>query len=71
LEIDDFAYSQGKINIRHPNGLVERVVVAGPTQVAVGISPLGAANDSDGDGLDDVVTQMTLLNLMGNSSLDR
>src|SRR3989442_132254 len=51
------------------NGQVERVIVAGPTQVQVDIDPAtGLAADTDANGLDDVPTLMTLLNLMGNSS---
>ena len=69
-EVDYFSYSQGKINIRHPDGHIERVIVAGPTRVEVGLSDAdGFAADTDGDGLDQVPTLMTDLNLMGNSSL--
>src|SRR2546427_10422626 len=39
VETDDFGYSQGKINLLYPNGQVERVIVAGPTQVKVDIDP--------------------------------
>src|SRR5207245_920278 len=69
VETDDFGYSQGKINLLYPNGQIERVIVAGPTQVKVNIDPAtGFAADTDGNGLDQVPTMMTLLNLMGNSS---
>src|SRR5438552_40220 len=69
VETDDFGYSQGKINLLYPNGQVERVIVAGPTQVKVDIDPAtGLAADTDFNGLDQVPTLMTLLNLMGNSS---
>jgi len=69
VETDDFGYSQGKINLLYPNGQIERVIVAGPTQVKVNIDPAtGLAADTDGNGLDQVPTMMTLLNLMGNSS---
>src|SRR5258708_30154756 len=52
-----------------PNGQREWVIVAGPTQVKVNIDPAtGLAADTDGNGLDQVPTMMTLLNLMGNSS---
>jgi hypothetical protein len=69
-EVDYFSYSQGKINIRHPDGHIERVIVAGPTRVEVGLNDAdGFAADTDGDGLDQVPTHMTDLNLMGNSSL--
>jgi len=68
-ERDFFSYSVGKINIRHPNGQIERVIVAGPTEVMVDVPPNGAAADTDGDGLDQVPTEMTALSLLGNSSL--
>src|SRR6266700_2529635 len=69
VETDDFGYSQGKINLLYPNQQIERVIVAGPTQVKVDIDPAtGFAADTDGNGLDQVPTMMTLLNLMGNSS---
>src|SRR6185503_8123469 len=67
-EVDYFSYSQGKINLRGPNG-IERIIVAGPTRVEVCISDAdGFAADTDGDGLDQVPTLMTDLNLMGSSS---
>src|SRR6266852_7455629 len=69
VETDDFGYSQGKINLLYPNQQIERVIVAGPTRVKVDIDPAtGLAADTDGNGLDDVPTMMTLLNLVGNSS---
>jgi hypothetical protein len=68
-ERDFFSYTQGKINIRHPDGRIERVIVAGPTEVLVCIPPNGAAADTDGDGLDQVPMEMVDLRLLGNSSL--
>jgi hypothetical protein len=68
-ERDSFTYTQGKINLRNPNGQIERVIVAGPTEVLVNIPPNGAAADTDGNGLDEVPMEMTSLNLAGNSSL--
>src|SRR4030095_3117590 len=56
-EHDFFSYSQGKINIRKPDGTIERVIVAGPTEVTVCIDDTdGLAADTDGDGLDQVPT---------------
>src|SRR4030095_3093152 len=69
-ETDYFSYSQGKINIRHPNGQIERGIVAGPTEVQVGLNDAdGLAAATDGNGLDQVPTEMTQLMLQGNSSL--
>jgi hypothetical protein len=73
-ETDYFSYSQGKINLRLPNGQIERVIVAGPTTVEVCIDDRpgagqGRAADLDGDGLEEVPTEMTQLMLAGNSPL--
>jgi hypothetical protein len=62
-ERDYFTYSQGKINLLIGTQ-VERVLVGGPTEVRW-TSANGEASDADNDGLDDVRTRITGLNLMG------
>src|SRR5260221_5886979 len=70
VEKDSFTYSQGKINLQYPDGRIERLIVAGPTKVEVGLDDsTGFAADTDGNGLDDVPTTMTLLNLFGYSTM--
>src|SRR5439155_13877053 len=64
-----FSFSQGKINLQFGvGGPIERVLVSGPTEVQVCIDPSGLAADLNGNGLDEVPTVMTLLQLTGNSS---
>ena len=70
VETDYFSYSQGKLNLLFPDGRIERVSVGGPTRVEVEINECtGKAADNDRNGLDEVNTTMTLLNLVGSSSL--
>jgi len=69
IEIDRFPVTYAQITLALPNGGTEVVNLAGPTVVEVGIAPSGQASDSNGDGLDDVASEMTLLDLNGNSSL--
>jgi hypothetical protein len=67
-EVDDFSYSLAKIVLRYPDGSTEQVVLAGPAQATVCIPPNGQAADTDGDGRDQVPTQLTGLMLQGNST---
>jgi|GEM_PF-3499819 len=68
-EVDVFPISLAQITIATPNGGTEVVSLAGPSTVEVLIGLNGQASDSDGDGLDDVQTEMTQLDLKGTSSL--
>jgi hypothetical protein len=68
-EIDIFPVSFAQITLALPNGGTETVSLAGPTTVEVGVPPTGQATDTDGDGLDQVATEMTQLDLRGTSSL--
>jgi len=68
-EIDIFPISFAQITLALPNGGSEIVSLAGPTTVEVAIPPGGQARDTDGDGLDQVTTEMTRLDLKGNSSM--
>jgi HYR domain len=67
-EIDVFDYSLAKITLEYPGGANERITLAGPSTVKVCVTPQGGAADTDGDGLDQVPTEMTQLELHGNSS---
>jgi hypothetical protein len=69
VEIDNFPNTTAQITLTYASGLTETVNLQGPTTVEVNIPPSGAAGDSDGNGLDDVSTEMTLMNLTGNSSM--
>jgi len=51
-----------------PNGQNETVQMSGPTRVVVDVPPNGQAIDHDGNGLEDVNSEMTDLVLTGKSS---
>ncbi len=70
-ETDVFEHTIGSMDIKFPDGSIETVFVCGPTIVEVFFEGLaeGTAYDDDGDGLDDVLTRMTQLELTGNSSI--
>jgi len=68
-EIDLFPISLAQITLTKPDGGTEVVNLSGPTRVEVAVGANGQARDSDGDGLDDVATEMTELDLRGISSL--
>jgi hypothetical protein len=68
-EIDDFLFSRAQVTLRLPSGQSENIILVGPTRVEVGIPPSGNAVDTDGDGLEQVVTEMVRLELVGSSSL--
>ena len=65
-EVDVFDISVGGLTLLTPWG-PEVINVTGPTTVVVSFEGAqeGDANDDDGDGLDDVATRMTELNLTG------
>ncbi len=72
IETDTFNMSQAKVTLEYPpsmGGGTETVLLNGPTTVQVYIPPSGQAADTDGNGLDQVPTEMTLLSLTGMSSL--
>ncbi len=69
VEVDHFPNTTAQITLQHPSGQSETVLLAGPTTVRVNIPPNGAALDTDGNGLDQVTTEMTDMSLSGNSSL--
>ena len=68
-EIDHFPNSLAQITLQLPNGSSEVVGLAGPTTVHVWVSPTGGAADTDGNGRDQVKTEIVQLQLMGSSSL--
>ena len=70
VEIDEFDFSIGEVEISGPMG-AEIITVSGPTTVAVYFEGHtdGEANDDDGDGRDEVRTEMIDLNLTGFSPM--
>ncbi|MCP3676081.1 MAG: hypothetical protein GY721_00345, partial [Deltaproteobacteria bacterium] len=71
VEIDQFETTSAVIELLAPDGSSEVVNVAGPTTVHVFFegSQEGDAFDNDGDGQDEVETEMVALSLSGNSSM--
>jgi len=68
-EIDVFNWSRALVSIQLPNGSNETVRLSGPATVRVDIPPNGQAADTDGNGLDQVPTEMLALDLHGTSSM--
>ncbi len=71
VEIDEFDFSLGATDILLPDGSTETVEMTGPATVAVYFEGTqdGNADDDDSNQLDEVVMQMTDLNLSGFSPL--
>ncbi|MCX6894447.1 MAG: hypothetical protein NTZ16_02870, partial [Verrucomicrobia bacterium] len=69
IEVDTFNCTAAQITLQLPSGKYEVVNLSGPATVHVLIPPNGLAADTDGDGLDQVPTEMVALNLVGSSSL--
>lgn len=65
-EEDNFPNTGALVGIRLPGGSVMNVILNGPAMVEVDIGPNGEAVDSDGDGLDQVNTELVSLDLMGS-----
>jgi hypothetical protein len=70
VEIDQFEYSSGQIELQLPDGSSERISLGGTSTMAVYFEGTteGLANDDDDDGLDEVPTEIVALNLTGSSS---
>ncbi|MCY2953455.1 MAG: GEVED domain-containing protein [Planctomycetota bacterium] len=68
-EIDTFDESVGHFDVRTPAGQLLGFDLAGPSVWQVGIDPTGYATDTNGDGRDEVATEMVQLSLMGISPL--
>jgi hypothetical protein len=69
IEIDRFSNTVAQLTLCLPSGAQEDITATGPTTVHVFVGPQGQANDSDGDGRDDVETEMVQLSLTGSSSM--
>ena len=69
VEIDQFDYSIGQLELLMPDGTTEQVSVSGPATAAVFFEGQneGDANDDNGNGRDEVATEMVDLNLTGLS----
>ncbi|HEX3556257.1 MAG TPA: hypothetical protein VIA62_23815 [Thermoanaerobaculia bacterium] len=64
IEVDHFADGAAAVELQGPFG-VKRVRLNGAATVNVSIGPDGEAQDSDGNGLDDVQTEMVQLDFTG------
>ncbi|MCA9262331.1 MAG: hypothetical protein KDA60_00720 [Planctomycetales bacterium] len=70
VEHDFFENTQAEVSLISPDGNVEDIALAGPTQIDVWFENReGEAQDDDGNGLDDVMTKVVNLDLRGHSSL--
>ena len=68
IEVDEFDFTIGDVEIGMPDGTSELVALSGPTTVHVFFeNNEGQAQDDDGDGRDEVVTEMVQLDLAGVS----
>ena len=67
FEIDEFAVTAARMQIESAGG-VETVVLSGPTTIEVEIGGGGETGDRDGDGRDDVPTEIVEMELTGASS---
>src|SRR5262249_7714109 len=69
-EIDHFPNTTAQIQLQLPSGGTQTVNLSRPTTGHVAINPDGTgASDTDGDGRDQVETQIVDMKLTGNSSL--
>lgn len=68
LEIDEFPTSSAVLELVGPSG-TDRIHLTGPSIVHVAIGTGGEAADTDGDGLDQVRTEMVQLSGDGSSPL--
>jgi hypothetical protein len=70
IEIDTFTNTTAQVTLQKADGSTEVVNLSGPTTVHVKINPDGTgASDSNGNGLDQVETEMVAMSLTGNSSM--
>jgi hypothetical protein len=70
VEHDHFEDTEAAIDLVAPDGTEETIELRGPAWVDVWFERLeGEAQDDDGDGRDEVSTEMVQLNLVGDSSL--
>ena len=67
-EIDGFPASVARLTLLGPTGGSETVSLAGISRMEVYVGTLGEAEDSDGDGLDDVAVDLAEYALRGYSS---
>src|SRR5207248_1511435 len=63
-EVDTFQTSRAQVVLQDPSGAQHTIVLNGPTTVNVWLGQLG---DVDGDGLEEVPTEMVNLNLTGDT----
>jgi len=70
VEVDHFPMTGAVMELQLPGGSSELIHLSGPTTVHVFFEgpTEGDAADDDGDGLDDVATEMVDMQLTGNSS---
>ena len=70
-EVDEFPQSLARITLVTPTGAEEIIELTGPTTVHVFFEGAteGEAEDNDGNGLDEVSTEIVQLELTGMSSM--
>ncbi len=70
VEIDQFPMTFAQVGLTVPDGTTELVNLSGPMMVHVFFETNeGQAQDDDGDGLDEVQSEIVSLELSGNSSM--
>ena len=69
IEVDDFPSSAATVRIGLPDGSEMTVALVGPTRVEVVIGAAGESDDSNGNGLDDVATEIVQMELTGVSPM--
>jgi len=70
VEVDEFEFWEAEIELIHPSGIREIIPLRGPTTVHVFFEGSeGDADDDNGNGRDEVETEIVSMNLTGNSSL--
>ena len=66
--LEHFPYVQKELVLRWPDNTTEAVLLSGTAAMQITIDADGTAADTDGDGLDQVPTELVALDLAGNSS---
>jgi hypothetical protein len=64
IEVDEFPDSELEVQMASPGGVVEVLVLTGPTVVEVNLTD---PRDTDGNGQDQVETEIVSMNLQGSS----
>jgi hypothetical protein len=68
-EHDDYARSLGQVALVMPDGSTDTIALRGTSAVRANVVPRGDAVDTDGDGLDQVQTELVSLDLRGTGTV--